>query len=552
MNIIIPYNQFEEWYPLDEQVGKGTYGVVYKVKEQSIVVKISTYEKMIQDMNILCQFNHPNIIPPLNISFKDDKGYIAFPLGKKLLDNLPRDKKVFMFQLSCGLNALHKARIIHGDIKPENIVIIDDVVKMIDFGLSYVADNHNYGSLIYYNCGTEGFKAPESIDNIMAPNDDIYSLGKTFECIYYKKYEITFNVPVEGGNDLFNDLIQKMMSPRSQRLTIDEVQLHPYFDDVRNIDCMNSNSRLTTPIYTKTSLIFNNIDKSIYYKLIDLLIDIADTYNLEIKTLFLCIHNIHRSVPMLQNISVVDFDLFGMVHLFLASVVIGSVNLSPSLCLRSLESNYTDTQFNNMVYEVCTELNGIINTNTFWNECVSSNNLINFFEETINWDYTYNYHFEQTDNLSSNNVDTRHFLDEWYKERNITATNKLQFLETIIDSRKMDILKVDTSIKSIPNIILPDIELVYQRLKHTNRFTFEEVYYIRQKLVDDLILANRILSNIFDMAEYKQNQYDIIYGEDKITGLQEIDVENLPYNTYVLTLEEIFEKIGYHNNDNNE
>ena len=56
---------------------------------------------------------------------------------------------------------LHQKKIVHGDIKPNNILLsADDQAVLTDFGLSRCVPNHNVQLFVDY--GTRGYMAPET------------------------------------------------------------------------------------------------------------------------------------------------------------------------------------------------------------------------------------------------------------------------------------------------------------------------------------------------------------------------------------------------------
>ena len=160
--------------------------------------------------------------------------------------------KIFLNILK-SVNLLHKRGIIHGDIKPENILIGNDFnTRLIDFGFSQKVEDNDY--TIYSSLGTDTYCAPEiskcfsqGYDGIKS---DIFALGvllfviklgkfpfgmsnyfdKGYRLIIEKNYEKFWqefkkdNVSKEF-KDFFNHLI--CYDP-SERLSFDEILEHPW------------------------------------------------------------------------------------------------------------------------------------------------------------------------------------------------------------------------------------------------------------------------------------------------------------------------------------
>ena len=82
-----------------------------------------------------------------------------------------------------GLEALHRAGVVHGDIKPANLLMIPGEnagdlprsVRLVDFGLAVLAGEVQGG-----HTGTPGYAAPEVVGGqVPSPAADLYSLGAT-------------------------------------------------------------------------------------------------------------------------------------------------------------------------------------------------------------------------------------------------------------------------------------------------------------------------------------------------------------------------------------
>lgn len=84
-------------------------------------------------------------------------------------------------QVANALVYLHKERVVHGDLKAQNVLIGDDNNALLcDFGAARVADAGKSGLTTgSQNAGTEGYKAPERYEDNYKPDEasDVYSFG---------------------------------------------------------------------------------------------------------------------------------------------------------------------------------------------------------------------------------------------------------------------------------------------------------------------------------------------------------------------------------------
>lgn len=142
-----------------EKIGEGTYGVVYKCMERSskeiVAVKKIRMEMedegipatAIREISILKELNHPNIVNLREILMDDSRLYLVFefvPMDlKKFIDSRPKKHldenitKSFTYQLLVAIYYCHVRRILHRDLKPQNILvdIKNNILKVADFGL---------------------------------------------------------------------------------------------------------------------------------------------------------------------------------------------------------------------------------------------------------------------------------------------------------------------------------------------------------------------------------------------------------------------------------
>ncbi|KAI9332694.1 kinase-like domain-containing protein [Obelidium mucronatum] len=146
-----------EMYEKIEKIGEGTYGVVYKARDRNngrIValkkIRLETEDEgvpstAIREISLLKELNHPNIVNLLDIVHNDAKLYLIFEFLdldlKKYMDSIkvlsPSLIRSYMHQLVSGMNFCHAHRILHRDLKPQNLLIDQaGTLKLADFGLA--------------------------------------------------------------------------------------------------------------------------------------------------------------------------------------------------------------------------------------------------------------------------------------------------------------------------------------------------------------------------------------------------------------------------------
>ncbi|KAI7737730.1 hypothetical protein M8C21_029629 [Ambrosia artemisiifolia] len=184
-----------------EYLGRGSYGTVYEaytehgvffaVKEVSLLEEGSQGKQSIlqleQEISLLSQFQHENIVRYLGTDTGDGKLYIFLELVTKgSLANLYhkyclRDSQVSAYtrQILSGLNYLHERNVVHRDIKCANILVdANGSVKLADFGLAKATKLNDIKSCK----GTPYWMAPEVVSrktNGYGLAADIWSLGCT-------------------------------------------------------------------------------------------------------------------------------------------------------------------------------------------------------------------------------------------------------------------------------------------------------------------------------------------------------------------------------------
>jgi len=148
-------------YQKIEKVGEGTYGVVYKAKDlnsgQVVALKKIRLEAedegvpstAIREISLLKELKDDNIVRLLDIVHADQKLYLVFEFLdvdlKRYIETGNQKRtpitlqivKKFTHQLNSGLLYCHSHRILHRDLKPQNLLIDSrDNLKLADFGLA--------------------------------------------------------------------------------------------------------------------------------------------------------------------------------------------------------------------------------------------------------------------------------------------------------------------------------------------------------------------------------------------------------------------------------
>jgi serine/threonine protein kinase len=142
-------------------------------------------DKLLTEASIVSKLNHPYIVSVFDYFIEDGDGYIVMEWleGKTLREVKAENNNIRIedvinigIQIGEALNYAHNNNIMHKDIKPENIMIYNNKITILDFGLaSFLEDDDEQ----LRNHGTAIYMAPEQLNHdwVMDQRVDIFSLG---------------------------------------------------------------------------------------------------------------------------------------------------------------------------------------------------------------------------------------------------------------------------------------------------------------------------------------------------------------------------------------
>jgi serine/threonine protein kinase len=165
--------------------------VAIKVGSEEVVNNPVLLKRFKQEFTVARNLAHPNLIRALCFGQQGANPYIVFEFvsGSSLGDRIERQGRLsedeavpVIRQVAEALGAAHKNRIIHRDVKPDNILLTDDgQVKVIDLGLAKDVEDDQLLTRPSTGLGTPNFMAPEQFSDAKHADErcDVYSLGAT-------------------------------------------------------------------------------------------------------------------------------------------------------------------------------------------------------------------------------------------------------------------------------------------------------------------------------------------------------------------------------------
>ena len=288
LHIVLGYNDINEKYEINEEIGVGKFAKVFKGKNKKtgkiVAIKVfnksdmnvTDYELVKTEMEVLKICQHPNIIKLFDINENEDNIYLIMELCKgsdlftyieKRGYKLPEKRTIQIInQLLNAIDYLNNYGIVHRDLKPENILMTEDSdsadMKLLDFGLSKIIGP---SETCLEPFGTISYVAPEVLQE--KPYDqksDLWSVGiitylLLCGCLPFDdendEKEIarqTIQDPVPFYNVLWKNLSNEardfvdrlLQKDPNKRMSVKEALNHCWIKNNKNNDMENNNNNL--------------------------------------------------------------------------------------------------------------------------------------------------------------------------------------------------------------------------------------------------------------------------------------------------------------------
>ena len=226
-------------YEIVAHIGAGGMGEVYHARDtrldRVVAIKVSKErfsERAEREARVAATLNHSHICQLYDVgNLPDGAGYLVmeFVKGAPLKGPFSLEKTIeYATQILDALDAAHQKGIIHRDVKPDNILLTKQGIKLLDFGLAKktgsvlregdptVTELTKQGDIV----GTLQYMAPEQLQGKDADaRSDLFSFG----CVLYQM--LAGKHPFEGGSraGLMAAILEHEPAPLATALPLDRV-----------------------------------------------------------------------------------------------------------------------------------------------------------------------------------------------------------------------------------------------------------------------------------------------------------------------------------------
>jgi Protein kinase domain len=190
-------------YELERRLGHGGMATVYCARDlkldRQVAIKLladnfagddEVRKRFSREAQLAARLDHPNVVQVFDVGEDEDRPFIVMEHveGGTLEDRLNRRRRSLdrmealrlLGQLCEGLGHAHAKKLVHRDIKPQNLLLreSDDCLKITDFGIARAAEETTRLTRPGKVIGTDRYMAPEQLaDGEITPATDVYACG---------------------------------------------------------------------------------------------------------------------------------------------------------------------------------------------------------------------------------------------------------------------------------------------------------------------------------------------------------------------------------------
>jgi serine/threonine protein kinase len=190
-------------YELEDRLGHGGMATVYRARDlkldREVAIKLladnfagddEVRKRFSREARLAARLDHPNVVQVFDVGEDEDRPFIVMEHveGGTLEDRLNRRRRSLdrdealrlLGQLCEGLGHAHAKKLVHRDIKPQNLLLreSDDCLKITDFGIARAAEETTRLTRPGKVIGTDRYMAPEQLaDGRITAATDVYACG---------------------------------------------------------------------------------------------------------------------------------------------------------------------------------------------------------------------------------------------------------------------------------------------------------------------------------------------------------------------------------------